>query len=202
MPRSRTAAAPTAARAWRVEPALAQVVDRRPALERERALEHALGAHLPREVERRHAGLRGPNRHRERQRGLPASHVAAQHDEVLPPEPAAKHPVERGEPARHRIRRRRAGRDRVDPPHHAPRATPPDPAGSRAPDWPRSLALRTNGRARGAGGLRQRVAGLRAAGLARRRHELAQHLGRRLGAPFLQLAQARRRGRAGAAVAP
>ena len=96
--------------------------------------------------------------------------------------PAAQHSVERRKAARHRVGRRPPGATA------SIRAT----SASSVASWSRRTpSARPGRRPARRGRLGQRLAGLRAAGLARRRHQLAQHLGRGLRARVLELADRR-----------
>ena len=94
--RSRSAAAPTAARAASSSrPCRRSSTEARPSIASARS-STPLGTHLPREVQRGYLRGRGPDRDAQSQRRLPAADIAGQHHQILAPQSARQHPIERG----------------------------------------------------------------------------------------------------------
>jgi hypothetical protein len=110
---------PNAGAGQLVERPSPQVVHPGASFERERTLHHALRRHLTREKGHPGARLGHPHRHRQRERGLSAPDVAAEHDQIAPPDPPAEPTVDAREPGTHRVGRGRPVRRKVHPTHDA-----------------------------------------------------------------------------------
>jgi hypothetical protein len=102
-----------------VEISAPEVIDPRPAFDRERPLEHALGFHLRREKERAPPGFRHAQGDRQRERRLSGPRVASDDGQVAATETAAEQLVETRESRRDSVGRRSTIGDGIHPFHEA-----------------------------------------------------------------------------------
>jgi hypothetical protein len=77
-----------------VQATLPQVIDRGTSLQRERSLQYPLGAHLPREIQRRDPRTRRSDGNAKAQSRFAAAHVSGENYQILAPESPGQHAVE------------------------------------------------------------------------------------------------------------